>query len=177
MTFNPNLVLSANMKSMLSSWSHGPCLLSEWGWLYTVDMLVFFVFEFFYDANMLIALSFVSCDTFFWVHCLTQNRPICVIPFQVMFSWFRCFQAVKPGMPFGESEACKACTSTYWMWWYMHFILFFFFLFAIWEHYSRKTCHDCLNTHVNKTHAIAGEMLPGISIHKKQLILQWKITL
>ena len=127
MTFNPNLVPSANMKSMLKSWSHGPCLLSEWGWLYTVDMLVFFVFEFFYDANMLIALSFVSCDTFFWVHCLTQNRPICVITFQVMFSWFRCFQAVKPGMPFGESEACKACTSTYWMWWYMHFILFFFF--------------------------------------------------
>ncbi|WVZ83692.1 hypothetical protein U9M48_030813 [Paspalum notatum var. saurae] len=25
------------------------------------------------------------------------------------------FQAVEPGMPFGESEACKACTSTYWM--------------------------------------------------------------
>jgi hypothetical protein len=97
--------------------------------------------------------------------------PICVIPFQVMFSWFRCFQTVKPGMPFGESEACKACTSTYWMWWYMHFILFFF-LFAFWEHYSWKTCHDRLNTHVNKTHAITGEMLPGISIHKKQLILQ-----
>ena len=149
------------------------------GWLYTVDMLVFFVFEFFYDANMLIALSFVSCDTFFWVHCLTQNRPIYVIPFQVMFSWFRCFQAVKPGMPFGESEAWRhvkhvrrrtecggICTSSC-----------SFFLFAIWEHYSRKTCHDCLNTHVNKTHAIAGEMFPGISIHKKQLILQWKITL